>query len=115
MVGVPSMLPEGSELGQIKALERSGFNAAILLMEAQSEDEEGYVRWALEQVQSKKSASIAFPQDFVRLKGGEDRPAERWATRQAKHDPVATARWREYKKSRDYQIKCQVWGQVGGC
>ncbi len=34
---------------------------------------------------------------------------------QAKQDPVGFAKWKQYKNTRDYQIKCQVWGQVGGC
>ena len=34
---------------------------------------------------------------------------------QAKRDDVAYTKWKQYKKSKDYQIKCQVWGQLGGC
>ena len=37
------------------------------------------------------------------------------AERQGKEDPVAFAQWQKYKKSRDYQIKCQIWGRLGGC
>jgi hypothetical protein len=34
---------------------------------------------------------------------------------QAKADPDAYAKWQKYKKSKDYQIRAQVWGRLGGC
>jgi indole-3-glycerol phosphate synthase len=62
VVGVHSMLEECTEIDICKQLEAGGFKSVLLMHAAASEDEEEYVRWALETLGSKKSTAVAFPQ-----------------------------------------------------
>lgn len=104
----------GTELAQVEQtlfLVSAGYSGVILADCARdAEADAGYAEWALQTMKSKRSESFSF--NTIGTSGEKEKQTfeGKWDSRAAKRDPTAWAKWKKYKKSRDYQIRATVWG-----
>mmetsp|Transcript_7471 Transcript_7471/g.25479 ORF Transcript_7471/g.25479 Transcript_7471/m.25479 type:complete len:201 (+) Transcript_7471:525-1127(+) len=108
LCSIGGMQEDCAELEQAAASKIVGYDGVVISQAARSVGDVEYVEWILSNLTSKRSKAVEF--SIQEFKKRHPTITERWDADCAQRDPTSWKKWKQYKKTRDYQIRAQIWG-----